>query len=309
MKIELSPKPYSGKADQPGMIALAQADPGSNLHLVDLPYRLSSWALDEAANAALWVDADGELCAWAVMQTPFWAIDCAFAPAAEAQGCQTVLAWAQARAQEAMDTTYGHPCWFVNVFSDQAERRLALEAAGFADQGNVGEDAWSKVLLQRPGDLPVKATQPPAGFELRTLGGEGEVQAYVSIHRAAFESKSMTAAWRLHTLRRPEYRPELDLVMAAPGGRLGAFCIGWMSKLGNETIGQIEPLGVHPDFQGLGLGRAILAEALQRMSSLGAGQVWVETDSYRDAAFALYESAGFRIARDVLVYHKDFEKG
>ncbi len=307
--MNLIQRTYSGEQDQKAMIALAQADPDSNLHLVDLPYRLSSWTLDEPANAALWVDAGGELQAWAVMQTPFWAIDCALAPAAEAQSLPQVLRWAQARAQEALDTAYGHPCWFVNVFSDQAARRTALEAAGFADQGNVDEDAWSKVLLKRPGDLPVKAAQPPAGFVLRTLGGAAEVEAYVSIHRAAFESKSMTAAWRARSLRRPEYRAELDLVMAAPDGRLAAFCIGWMCKPGDETIGQIEPLGVHPDFQGKGLGRAILAEALRRMGSLGAGQVWVETDSYRDAAFALYESAGFRIARDVLVYRKDFEKG
>jgi ribosomal protein S18 acetylase RimI-like enzyme len=37
----------------------------------------------------------------------------------------------------------------------------------------------------------------------------------------------------------------------------------------------------------------------------GAGTVWVETDNYRGAALELYESVGFRAAREVLVYRKD----
>jgi len=38
----------------------------------------------------------------------------------------------------------------------------------------------------------------------------------------------------------------------------------------------------------------------------GASRIYVETDSYRNAAFELYESVGFRVVQDVWVYRKDF---
>jgi ribosomal protein S18 acetylase RimI-like enzyme len=65
-------------------------------------------------------------------------------------------------------------------------------------------------------------------------------------------------------------------------------------------------MGVHPDFRHLGLGRAILSEGVRRLYAQGAQEIFVETDNYRDAAFALYQSVGFRVARDVFVYRKDY---
>jgi hypothetical protein len=34
--------------------------------------------------------------------------------------------------------------------------------------------------------------------------------------------------------------------------------------------------------------------------------MYVETDNYRDEAFRLYESVGYRVIQDVLVYRKDY---
>lgn len=299
------PRQYTGPADQTAMAALAHAHSADNLHVVDLPYRFSSWAFDDPANAALWVNAAGELAAWAVMNTPFWTVDYACRPDVEPDAHALILAWAAARARAVRATPYGHPCWFVNVFSAQTDRRRALEQAGFASQADVGEDSWSKVLLLRAEQPAPPSAAPPPGFTLRPLAGAAEAAAYVDLHRAAFESKNMTAAWRERTLRHPDYRPDLDLVAVAPDGRLAAFCIGWLER-GPEPAGQIEPLGVHPDFQKLGLGRAILSEALRRLTALGAARVYVETDSYRNAAYALYEAMGFRLLHDVLVYRLDF---
>jgi ribosomal protein S18 acetylase RimI-like enzyme len=79
------------------------------------------------------------------------------------------------------------------------------------------------------------------------------------------------------------------------------------SPNGGELSGQIEPLGVHADFRKMGLGRAILSEGLRRLQSRGASQIGVQTDHYRNAAFKLYESRGFRVIQDILMYRKDYE--
>ena len=161
--------------------------------------------------------------------------------------------------------------------------------------------------MRHAGQIPSDVRPLPDGFVIRPLAGEQEVAAYVELHRAVFQSKSMTIAWRQRTLARPEYIPGLDLVAVASDGRLAAFCICWLNRKSGEGIsGQIEPLGVHEEFRKQGVGRCILTEGLRRLQEQGAQAIYVETDNYRNEAFTLYESAGFRVVQDVLVYRKDY---
>ena len=297
---------YAGAVDQQPMMALAHVRPADNLHVVDQPYRFSSWALDEPDNVQLWVDEQEQVVAWVVMQTPFWSIDYACHPSVSDEVHPQLLAWADQRARQLVGSDFGRPMWFVNVFVEQEQRIRDLEAAGFASQAHVAENPWSKVLMQQT--VPtIEAKQTlPEGFVIRALAGKDEVQAYVDLHQTTFDSRNMRVEWRARTLQQPAYRPDLDLVVVAPEGRLAAFCVCWLHQGANGISGQIEPMGVHPDFQKLGLGRALLSEGLRRLYANGAQQIFVETDNYRDAAFALYESVGFRVARDVLVYRKDY---
>lgn len=299
-------QPYTGPVDQARMLALVRACPANHLRNIDLPYRFSSWALDEPHNAALWVDPSGKLAAWAVMQAPWWQIDLAFAPAIPAGLRAEVLDWTDQRARQALGTPYGVPCWFVTVFADDQALIEALQQAGFADQYDVGEDSWSKVWMQRPVEMPVKNYRIPAGFSVRPLAGEGEVAAYVALHQETFGSKNMTIEWRRRTLAQPDYNPDLDIVVQAPEGQLAAFCIGWLERSGGRLRGQIEPLGCLPEFSRYALGRLALAEVLRRLQAAGAQSIHVETDNYRDTARALYEHMGFETRREVHVWRKDF---
>jgi ribosomal protein S18 acetylase RimI-like enzyme len=307
--MRLIQRPYQGTDNQQRMMALVRAEPQANFHIVDLAYRFSSWAFDNPDNIAHWEDEQGNLLAWAVLQTPFWAIDYVYHPAAPENIHALILVWADQQAQAQRGTAYGRPMWFINVFDWQTARQRDLEAHGFVSVADWGEDSWTKVLLHQDQDQAWLTTEPlPAGYTLRPLGGVDEAAAYVSLHRAVFESESMTVAWRQRTLQHPHYQADLDLVIVDPTGELAAFCIAWFTPSGIEgrPSGQIEPLGVRADLRHLGLGRAILREAVRRCYTRGAEQVVVETDNYRDAAFALYESVGFRVRENVLVYRKDY---
>lgn len=304
----IQPK-FSGEADIRVMTALVHDFPADNLHTVDLPYRFSSWAFDDPDNVRLWRDANGQLLAWAVMQTPFWTIDYAYRRDTSQNLHRQILAWADGRAREIVHAPSGHPAWYVAVFPDQADHIRDLEEAGFASQANVSENSWSQVLMQHSTQIPVEGPTLPIGFTIRPLASEKEIYAYVELHRSAFESKNMTVEWRARMLSRLEYTPDVDLVAVAPDGRLAAFCVCWLYKDPNgEISGQIEPLGVHPDFRKLGLGRAILSKGLRRLYLNGAERIYVETDNYRNAALNLYESVGFQAVRDVLMYRKDYDQ-
>ena len=283
----------------------------SNLHVTDLPYRFSSASPQNCNNIRLWCDENGRLLAWAMLEIPHDSLDWVCLPELESDLLPQVLAWADQRSRAhpkiiPLGTPEDGPCWFTNVYPDQAARIGMLEAAWFACQGDVGEYSLSSVLMQRPAGLPVKDYRIPQGFVIRPLAGENEVEAYVQLHRATFRSNSMNVAWRRRMLNHPSYIPELDLVVAAPDGRLGAFCICWLDSDGSGKVGQIEPLGCHPDFRQYALGRLALAEGLRRLQAHGAGQIYVETDTWRSTAFQLYESLGFQVIKDVLVYRKDY---
>jgi mycothiol synthase len=305
--MNVTQKKYAEKADQREMIQLARESHRENLHVTDLPYRLSSWALGKVDNIGLWVDETGRLVAWAVMQTPFWTIDYIVRQDLERELHQNILDWGDQRALNLSKTRYGLPAWYVNVFTDQVERRQELEKSGFTDQAEAGEEAWSKVWMERSGQTAAPIYPVPTGYTIRSLVGESEVEAYVELHRAVFGTKNMTTEWRQRTLNHPDYKPELDMVVVTPEGRLAAFCIGWVSQNPGEAIqGQIEPLGCHVDFRKYALGRVVLCETLRRLQQLGVRSIFVETDTYRNTAFRLYENVGFRVAREVLVYRKDY---
>lgn len=296
---------FSGDRDRHAMVDLAHRFATDHLHIVDLPYRLSSWALEDTENISLWFDDKEQLTAWAVLQTPFWAIDYACDPTAEHPLHAEILAWADRRAPEILSTAFGRPAWFVTVFEDQKKRIQDLEEAGFQCQADVGEDSWSKVLMRRDASLPVKVYPPPAGYVVRSLAGEAEAEAYVELHRSVFESKNMTVDWRCRTIRHPAYKRDLDIVVESPDGRLAAFCICWFDE--SSAAGQVEPLGCHKDFRKYALGRVALSEGLHRLQMLGTKTIYVETDSYRNTAFRLYEFFDFQVLRNVLVYRKDYE--
>ena len=286
------------------MSALARQFPENNLHVIDLPYRLSSWALDDPENIGLWFDENQQLVAWAAVQTPFWAIDYVSHPDIESYLHPEILSWADQRAHLILNTTYGRPAWFVNVFSGQGNRIRDLENAGFNCQSDVGDNSWSKVLMRRSSQTPVKVYEPRSGFIVRSLAGEKEVENYVELHQAVFESKNMTVDWRSRTLKHPSYMPELDIVVESLDGRLVAFCICWFDK--SSMAGHVEPLGCHKDFRQYALGRVALSEGLRRLQAFGAQNIFVETDNDRNTAFRLYESFDFQVIQDVLVFRKDY---
>lgn len=284
MLMPITRYPLNDEADLPRILDLVRNMPVACRHVIDLPWRLSALDLCEGRDAAFWEDSDGKVVGFAACQYTWAALDFFLLPASEAQIVATNLfAWASVRFQE---RKWPYPYW-VEFRDDDRDRQQLVKTHGFL---NEEEDRY--VLFEHAlADLPLAPTLPN-GFLLRSLMGEQEVAAYTEVHRAAFESTSMTPEWRARTLRMPSYRPELDLVVSAPDGSLAGFCVGWFEP--SRSVAQIEPIGVHPRFHQLGLGRVLLLEMLRRFKEHGATSAIVETDGDRTPARHAYESVGFQ---------------
>jgi ribosomal protein S18 acetylase RimI-like enzyme len=280
-------RPYAGERDLELITDLVRAAPAESRHLVDLPWRLAPLALQSGEDAHLWEGDDGALVGFAAWQAPWATLDFFVLPGAwQASVEEQMFGWAAERFR-ALDRERGWPLPYWAEAQDDDVHRLDL----LARHGFTLDDDYHLVHLGRSLADEIPAPALPEGCAIRPLAGEREVEAYAEVHRAAFGSTAMTAEWRQRTLRAPQYRPALDLVAVAPDGRLAGFCVCWLAL--ERRTGQIEPIGVHPDYQRSGLGRALQLEALRRLRGQGADTALVETESTRTPARRAYESVGF----------------
>ncbi len=82
-----------------------------------------------------------------------------------------------------------------------------------------------------------------------------------------------------------------DILLAVEGEhRLGCVALMWH---GDETL-EVAKMTVHESQRGTGLGRRLLAAAIERAAEMGAVQVYLESGRKLTPAISLYRSMGFR---------------
>ena len=187
-----------------------------------------------------------------------------------------------------------------NCRGSAAERIALLRRHGFEDS------PVRTVHYVHRLNPPPQTPQLPEGFFLRPLAGESEVEGVVALHRAAFGTEQMTEEDRLATMHTSEYSPELDWVVQAADGRLAAYCTGTLSPVGEEIVGYTDPVAVHPDFQRLGLAKAMLCAGAAVLQARGAVCVRLGTTSENMGMRRAAEAAGFELDYEVLWFSHPF---
>ena len=274
--------------DTHAIYALAALVADETMTAAALPYQLSSWATEDPHNLGLWTTPDGALMAFALFQIPFASVYYATRPDADHVALEdAILAWSKDRAAQLAQQTgqrVNYSIWSAEQHTDTHAR---LVAHGFVPQDG------HKIVFHQSLDAAIPAPKLPAGFIARPLTGVDEVEAATTLLCEAFAIDSVTVPWRRRILEQPHYRPELDIVIAAPDGRLAAFCLFWLHPHGHT--GQIEPMATHPDFQRLGLGRAAIHVGLAKVAALGATRAVVGTSGSNVRSQGMYHGAGFQL--------------
>lgn len=128
--------------------------------------------------------------------------------------------------------------------------------------------------------------------------------SWLQVNNAAFSWHSEQGDWTLDTLRARISEQWFDregFLLHERDGRLAAFC--W-TKVHAAGVGEIFAIAVHPDFHGLGLGRALTLAGLRHLSETGStsAMLYVEADNL--AAVRLYESLGFHTAHTDVAFFR-----
>jgi mycothiol synthase len=305
-------RPYRDYTDMARMRQLLvfgrQANiPASYMHPGCLDYA-THYPPDEQENRRnlrLWERTDDNppaLAAWAIFLRHEGSFDLFIHPALHGTPIHEIVmdeyvVWAEGRAREA-GLKQLWPFWAME--HDKVLDRL-MKARGFI----VVQADPAPPLFERSLDgLPT--IQLPDGFTVQGVRNldDGELRARVT-HGAFGPDDEWDGYWAKYAqfIGSAVYDGERDLFVRSPDGRGASACGIWFDPV--NAVGLFEPVGTHPDFQGKGLGKAVMAEGLRRMKAAGMRRAVVGFDPNNVAALALYTSMGFRASSYFAVARKE----
>ncbi len=156
---------------------------------------------------------------------------------------------------------------------------------------------------------PLPAVSLPAGFQVRHVVGEEDGQKRAMGFPCRFW---LEEAVRGLLAALPALHGLAGLCPGTgPGDRGARWTVALLSASAGWTrltgSGCFEPVGTHPDFQRLGLGKAVMLEGLRRMQASGMQTAIVGAESDNLAAQGLYRSIGFQAVNKLWTYRKVVE--
>jgi ribosomal protein S18 acetylase RimI-like enzyme len=164
--------------------------------------------------------------------------------------------------------------------------RSLFAAAGLEEQPSVGyEFEFDLSDLSEPAAVG-------AGFTVTSLADDraADYAGIAECIKAAFNIEHDVAAVLENLEANPMFRPELSIFARTAGGRIAAYCRGTVDPA-NGVCG-IDPVGTHPDFGRMGLGRAVVQACLRTQRDLGGRFSYIGSDKEPAPGAALYRSLG-----------------
>ena len=245
---------------------------------------------DLAGTVFLWEDEHGRMAAVVLPETP-GQIFLQIAPGVRTTGLEEeVIATAEQRlgAQRA-DGVFRIVLW---VSERDTVRQEIVTRRGFEKHELARTQDHSRSLLE---SIPEPET--PEGIVLQSQGNPSDHPKRSLASWRAFhpdepdDGADPSGMWYERIQHAPLYRRDLDVVAVDEKGDYAGFCTCWFDDVTRSAV--LEPVGTIPAYRRRGLGRALIAEAMQRARKLGAIKIYVGSED--PAACAFYEAIGLPV--------------
>ncbi|TLQ45101.1 mycothiol synthase [Streptomyces marianii] len=161
--------------------------------------------------------------------------------------------------------------------------------------------------LRRPlSPLDIAEPPLPEGVTVRTFVPGQDDAAWLAVNASAFahhpEQGSITQR-DLDDRKEEVWFDPKGFFLAERGGEIVGF--HWTKLHAEDQLGEVYVLGVRPDAQGTGLGKALTAIGLRHLAAQGVPTAMLYVDADNPAALRVYERLGFTTHEVDLMYRTE----
>jgi mycothiol synthase len=267
--------------------------------------------------AAAWVDLardvrlihgdDGALVAYVQHSTPDpssrFEVEAAVSPAFEGRGLgSAIIDWTEAHTRSRLAPGASTSLW--NMAASGNAGAFSL----FASRGYVPIRTFWEMAIEL--DPSFESGPLPEGVTIRRFVVDVDGPAAVAAMNAAFTThfgyhEETFEDWYAQQRSDETWDPTLELVAEVDGRIVGASNNGVI-----EGKGYVFELGVLPEYQGRGIGKALLRHSLAMFAAMGitAGRLGVDSENVTGAV-QLYRSVGMEPSQERRVVEKRIESG
>ncbi|OKI10117.1 mycothiol synthase [Streptomyces sp. CB02923] len=208
---------------------------------------------------------------------------------------------------------HGHGRALGTGLLEQSGRRLRVWAhGGHAAARHLAQTLGMTLFrelrqMRRPlSGLDLAEPVLPEGVTVRTFQPGTDDAAWLEANAAAFahhpEQGSLTQRDLDDRKAEPWFDPK-GFFLAERNGRLAGF--HWTKIHADEGLGEVYVVGVRPDAQGGGLGKALTAIGLRHLAGQGVPTAMLYVDADNGPAVTVYERLGFTTHETDLMYRTE----
>ncbi|MFZ4299406.1 mycothiol synthase [Streptomyces cinereoruber] len=207
----------------------------------------------------------------------------------------------------------GHGRALGTALLDASGKRLRVWAHGGKPAARhlaqvLGLTLFRELRQLRRSLVPLEIPEPvlPEGVTVRTFVPGQDDAAWLAVNAAAFahhpEQGSLTQRDLDDRTAEPWFDPK-GFFLAEEEGRIVGF--HWTKTHAEEQLGEVYVVGVLPDAQGGGLGKALTAIGLRHLAAQGLPTAMLYVDGDNSAAVRVYEGLGFATHEVDLMYRTE----
>ncbi|RKN72992.1 GNAT family N-acetyltransferase [Paenibacillus ginsengarvi] len=157
---------------------------------------------------------------------------------------------------------------------------------------------YYRVIMKREPGTPIPAAELPEGFFF-SMYREGDELAWAEIEASVQEFDDVEEAATYFHENYVPYATEVvrrTLFIQREDGKKVATFTAWWNYTGRRRHPFMHWVAVKPSYQGLGLGKAIIARGVKLMTELeGDCTMYIPTQTWSHKAIRLYRWAGFEL--------------